>query len=441
MQKDPATISQILSYLKIDALNEMQLNTLDAARKDNDLILLSDTGSGKTVGFLLPVIELLDAENPRTQAMIIVPSRELALQIEQVFKTMGTGFKISCCYGGHKRETEENNLLQAPALIVGTPGRIADHIRRGNIHLDGIETLVLDEFDKTLESGFQEEVSFIIGSMKFLKKRILTSATEAAEIPAFIGLSDPTVTLNYLSGTPSPALAIQVVKSPDKDKLETLFRLICYLQNRSTIVFCNHRESVERVSELLTEKSIINVFYHGALEQPERDSALNKFRNGTSNVLVTTDLASRGLDIPNIRYIVHYHLPPTEEVFTHRNGRTARMEASGTAILVLSPEERLPAYIKEEVKQIQLPEETVIPDKPKWSTLFIAAGKKNKINKVDIVGFLSNRGNLKQEDIGLIEVKDFFSFVAVRKSKVGHALESIKDQKIKNKSVKIHVAK
>lgn len=440
MQKDLDSIEQILSYLKIEALNEMQLASLEANQEGNDSILLADTGSGKTLGFLLPVLQLLDPANPKTQALIIVPSRELALQIEQVFKTMGTGFKVSCCYGGHLRETEENNLLQAPALIIGTPGRLADHLRRGNIKPEAIVTLVLDEFDKTLELGFQEEVSFIIGTLKSLKKRILTSATEALEIPAFIGLNNP-VKLNYLSGEKSAALAIQLLKSDDKDKLDTLFRLICQLGNRSMVIFCNHRESVDRTSAFLKEKGIVNVFYHGALEQPERDSALCKFRNGTSNVLVTTDLASRGLDIPNIRYIIHYHLPSSEEVFIHRNGRTARMEASGTAILILSPDEKLPAYIDRDTEQIELPETAVVPEKPKWSTLFIAAGKKDKVNKVDVVGFLTNRGQLKKEDIGLIEVKDFFSYVAVRKSKVSHTLQSIKNEKIKNKKVKIDIAK
>lgn len=440
MQKAEFSIDDTLSNLNIDALNEMQLAFIEANKNDTDIILLSDTGSGKTIAFLIPILQRLDVSNPKTQALIITPSRELALQIEQVFKTMGTGFKVTCCYGGHLRETEENNLLQAPALIIGTPGRLADHIRRGNIKTDGIETLVLDEFDKSLELGFQEEMQAIITSLTGLKKRILTSATDATEIPEFIGLKEP-VKINFLSGETSAALAIQMVKSDDKDKLETLFRLICMLGNRSAIVFCNHREAVERTSAFLTDKSVTNVFYHGALEQPERDSALCKFRNGTSNVLVTTDLASRGLDIANIRYIIHYHLPATEDVFTHRNGRTARMEASGTAILILSPEERLPGYITTKVEELELPEKAVIPERPKWSTLFIAAGKKDKINKVDIVGFLTNQAHLKKEDIGLIEVKDFFSFVAVRKLRVSETLVAIKGQKIKNKKVRIDIAK
>lgn len=433
-------LTKLLTPLGIEALNDMQTAALDAAGQHNDIILLSDTGSGKTLAFLLPLLAMMDEKAAGTQALVIVPSRELALQIEKVFKTMSTGYKITCCYGGHLRETEENNLLEAPALIVGTPGRLADHIRRGNIHMENIKTLVLDEFDKSLELGFQEEMSFIIGSIPALEKRILTSATAAAEIPGFVGLRDA-VTLDFLSGEKPERLALQVVHSPEKDKIETLVRLICRIGDRSTFVFCNHRESVDRVSELLKEKGIYNVFYHGALEQPERDSALAKFRNGSSLVLVTTDLAARGLDVPNIRYIIHYHLPSTEEVFIHRNGRTARVEASGTAVLILGPDETLPGYVKEAPEIIELPEGLPLPDKPKWTTLFIHAGKKDKINKVDIVGFLSHKGLLKKEDIGLIEVKDFSSFVAVRKSKAGHTLHLIKDQKLKNKKVKIEVAK
>jgi ATP-independent RNA helicase DbpA len=278
-------------------------------------------------------------------------------------------------------------------------------------------------------------------SLKNGQKKILTSATEAVEIPEFVGLKNPQ-RINFINADDEKkGLEIKTVLSSEKDKSETLFKLICYLGNRSTIVFCNHREAVERTSNLLSEKGIYNEFYHGGMEQQQRDSALSKFRNGTTNVLVTTDLASRGLDIANIRYIIHYHLPLTEDAFTHRNGRTARMDASGTAILILSEEEKLPEYIHEEAETISLQENSILPEKPKWATLFIAAGKKDKVNKVDIVGFLTNKGQLKKEDIGLIDVKDFFSFVAIRKVKMNHLLHLIKDQKIKNKKVKMEVAK
>lgn len=419
----------------------MQQAALKAIEEHDNVVILSQTGSGKTLAFLLPLLRLLDRKSNKTGALIVVPSRELALQIESVFKSMGTGLKITCCYGGHKREIEENNLVQPPALIVGTPGRIGDHLRRNNITADTIHTLVLDEFDKSLELGFQEEIKFIIASLPVLQRRVLTSATEA-EIPDFVGATDA-VRLDFLpeGGVVKPTLAIQAVHSLEKDKIETLVRLIGYLGARSSIIFCNHREAVERTSAALSDKGIVNTYYHGAMEQREREVALAKFRNGSVQFLVTTDLAARGLDIENIRYIIHYHLPATEEVFTHRNGRTARMDASGTAILILNAEEKLPAYITAPVDTIKLPDTLTLPDKPKWTTLFINAGKKDKVNKVDIVGFLANRGELKREDIGLIEVKDFFSFAAVRKTKASHVLQLVKEQKLKGRKVKIAVAK
>ncbi|MES2893002.1 MAG: DEAD/DEAH box helicase [Bacteroidota bacterium] len=444
MDNNSTSLGTLLSGLNIDQLNEMQEAAITAISENDNTILVSSTGSGKTLAYLVPVIQRLSPESKKVQALVLVPSRELAIQIDEVFRKMATGFKVTLCYGGHKRETEENNLKQTPALIIGTPGRVADHLRRNNFPVDGIKTLVLDEFDKSLELGFQEEMSFIVSSLPTIEKRILTSATEAVGIPSFLGIKEA-ARVNYLSAVNEKAvgdeLVIMSVDSPEKDKSDTLFRLICHIGNKSTIVFCNHRESVERTSQLLKDKGIVNVFYHGGMEQQERESAMCKFKNGTSNVLVTTDLASRGLDIPDIKYILHYHLPATEDVYTHRNGRTARMDAGGKVVLILSEEEKLPGYITEQVSKIELPERLELPEKPKWSTLFIAAGKKDKVNKIDIVGFLSNKGRLKKDDIGLIDVKDFFSFVAVRKLKVGEAMELIKNEKIKNKKVKIAIAK
>lgn len=442
MQSNNPLTRKVLDTLRIDELNPMQEAALDTIEKEDNVVLLSATGSGKTLAFLLPILQRLDSAIKEPQALIIAPSRELALQIESVFRSMGSGLKVLCCYGGHKREIEEASLVHPPALLIGTPGRLADHIRRGNIPLQRIEFLVLDEFDKTLELGFEEEVSFVIGSLPSVKKRILTSATEAVEIPAFVGPENWT-RLNFIEeGEEKPSgLEIKKLLSREKDKIDTLFRLICSIGNRSIIVFCNHREAVERTSGLLSERGITNTFYHGAMEQRDREVAMTKFRNGSVNVLVTTDLAARGLDIQNIRYIIHYHLPSSEDVFTHRNGRTARMDASGTAVLILHGEEELPPYVSPDIQEIHLPEEVILPEKPKWTTFFIGAGKKDKVNKVDIVGFLSNKGALKKEDIGLVDVKDYFAFVAVRKSKASHALQLVKNEKIKNKKVKIDIAK
>ncbi|TAD81187.1 MAG: DEAD/DEAH box helicase [Bacteroidetes bacterium] len=442
MESLSSTLQDTLNKLNIKALNAMQTAALEGFNSASDLVLLSPTGSGKTLAFLLPLVPQLMAAGFNTKAMVVVPSRELAMQIESVVKSLGLGFKVTCCYGGHKREIEENNLLQPPALLIGTPGRLADHLRRGSIQFPAIETLVLDEFDKSLELGFLEEMSYILSMLTSIKKRILTSATNLEVIPDFVGLQAP-LRLDFLAdkANTEAGLAIQVLHCHSTEKFESLFRLICMLGNRSAIVFCNHRDTVERTSEQLKAHDIVNVFYHGAMEQRDRDAALCKFRNGTANVLVTTDLASRGLDIANIRYIIHYHLPATEAIFTHRNGRTARMDASGTAILMVGTGEYLPPYLAGTVEEIVLPPETIVPEKPKWTTLFIAAGKKEKVNKIDIVGFFGNKGRLKKEDIGIIEVKDNFSFVGVKKAKVSALLEAIKNEKIKNKKVLIAVAK
>lgn len=435
-------IENYLERLRIKSLNEMQQQVSSVMDDKDKLILLSPTGSGKTLAFLLPLLKSLNTEEKLCQALILVPSRELALQIDAVIKQMQTGFKITCCYGGHKREIEENNLIQPPAILIGTAGRMADHIRRKNVDLSKVEFLVLDEFDKMMELGFVEEMKYIIGNLQGVNKSMLTSATFAENIPEFVNMEKAEM-LNFLPEEKmgEEDLRIFTLLSPDKDKLETLFQLLCYANNTSSIIFCNHRESVERTSHYLTENGLVNVFYHGGMEQRDREVALTKFRNATSDILVTTDLASRGLDIDNIRNIIHYHLPLEEAAFTHRNGRTARMGNTGNVYVIHSEEERMPGFITEHAKVFDLPDRLSLPEKPKWSTLFFDAGKKHKINKIDIVGFLSQKGYLKKDDIGLIEVKDFIAFAAIRKSKMNDVLQNIKDEKIKGKKVKIAIAK
>jgi superfamily II DNA/RNA helicase len=431
-------IKKALENLKITELNQMQHAALNAAKK-GDMILLSPTGSGKTLGFLLPLLSLLEAAIPTVQVLILVPSRELALQIEQVFKTMSSGFKVNCCYGGHPVKIERNNLSQPPAVLIGTPGRIAHHLRRHSFSTDTIHTLILDEFDKSLEFGFQEDMEYIIKQSTALKKRILTSATKMKEIPGFTGINKP-VEVDFLENkTNAPDLKLKAVISPAADKLDTLFALICKIGDKATLVFCNHREAVDRISDLLWDRGLVHDVFHGGMEQEDRERALLKFRNGSHRLLITTDLASRGLDIPEIEYVVHYQLPHNEEAFLHRNGRTARMHAKGTSYLILTEDEKL-AYLLQSPEIEELPEKLVLPKPTPWATLYIAAGKKDKINKVDIVGLLLQKGELTKEDLGLIEVLDHSSYAAVKRNRIERTVQLIKNEKIKNKKVKIEVS-
>lgn len=425
-------LKDVLNNLKIQALNPMQEAALSANREGKDLILLSPTGSGKTLAYLLPLLEVLDKDNADVQVLVLVPSRELALQIESVFKLMDTEFRITSCYGGRPAMEEKKTMLGIrPVIIVGTPGRINDHLSKGNIDASTIRTLIIDEFDKCLEFGFQDEMEEIISYLSHLKKRILLSATDAEEIPKFTGLGEA-IKLNFLDPDVQTArVRLMQVVSPEKDKLGTLYKLLCTLGNDSTIVFCNHRDAVERVGAYLRSEGLYNETFHGGMEQPDRERALYKFRNGSCHVFVSTDLAARGLDIPEINNIVHYHLPVNEDGYIHRNGRTARWDAEGNSYLILNPEESVPAYIQDIPDTMELPAITPKPSQPIWVTLYIGKGKKDKLNKIDIVGFLFKVANLAKEDIGRIDVKDHYAFVSIRRKKLKQALNLIQGEKIK----------
>jgi len=432
--------SKYLSDLGFNAFNEMQNAMFSACASNQDIILLSATGSGKTVGFLLPILERLSPDIKDTQALILAPSRELAIQIEQVFKSIGSGYKISCCYGGHSTRIEKNNLIEPPAVLVGTPGRIAYHIEKYNVSTKNIKRLVLDEFDKSLEFGFAEDMSFIIRELEHLEQKLLTSATKMDDIPAFTGIKKAK-TISFISDEPIRTLELKQVKSIGNDKLNALFQLLCSFGNSSTLVFCNHRDAVERISDLLLDMKLKHGIFHGGMLQEDRERSLIKFRNGSHHILITTDLASRGLDIPEIKNVVHYQLPSTEDSYIHRNGRTARMNATGTAYLVMSEKDFLPEFISEEPQTIELLENQELPEAPQWTTIFINKGKKDKVNKIDIVGLMLKKGELSKENVGKIEVLDHSSFVAVKSDIARQLIQKVKNERIKNKKAIIAIAR
>lgn len=432
-------IENALKKLNITALNEMQESSVKAAKTGKDVILIAPTGSGKTLAFLLPLLSNLKVGVKGVQALVLVPSRELALQIEQVFKQMGTSFKVNCCYGGHAVRIEKNNLAHPPAVLIGTPGRIAYHLEHQNFDESFIETLVLDEFDKALEFGFENDMSYIIGSLLSLKQRILTSATKMEEIPTFVKLNAPAEVDFSKNIEAKPDLKLKKITAPAADKLDYLFRLLSKIGSKNTLVFCNHRETVDRISDLLFENGLGHDVFHGGMEQFDREKALLKFRNGSHRILITTDLAARGLDIPEVEHIVHYQLPYTEDAYIHRNGRTARMHAKGTAYAILTTEEHY-KYLPDDIEEEVLSEKYKLPEASDWVTLYIAHGKKDKINKIDIVGLFLQKGNLTKEDLGLIEVKDTTSYVAVKRNKVEKLLKALSGEKIKGKKLKLEVA-
>lgn len=437
--KESAILSNISAKLGIESLNAMQ-QQMAANFNFPNIILLSPTGSGKTLAFTLPLIKNLKEPSQKIQAVVIAPSRELAVQIGRIIQAVASDFKTTCCYGGHSFEDEEKSLSVVPDIVIGTPGRLLDHVNRGNINLRSVRILVLDEFDKSLELGFTEEMRKILRHMPNVSRRILTSATAIDAFPEFLDMSS-VVTYNFLNtGNPRQRMQIYKVDSPEKDKLPITATLLDNIEDARTIIFSNYRESSERIFDYLLGKGYPVGIYHGGMDQIEREKAIAMFNNGTFKILVTTDLGSRGLDIPNVENIIHYHIPVSEEVFTHRNGRSARVDASGKIYVILGPTEHAPAYIEFDG--------TLVPDNKKQremagdtATLFFSAGKKEKISRGDIVGFLTAKGQMDAKKIGRIDLADHYALVAVPASDIDLTLHLVQREKIKGKRVRISIAR
>ena len=428
-------IQKILTKLRITELNEMQQHAAEAITgSDGDVVLLSPTGTGKTLAYLLPLVQLLDSTSDDVQALVITPGRELALQSDNVLKSMGCGVRSAACYGGRAAMDEHRVLKEVcPQIIFGTPGRLNDHLDKDNISRYAIRYLVIDEFDKCLEMGFQGEMQKLIKSLPALQRRILLSATNAEQIPQFINMSKKGTLIDFLpeEEQTSQRVTLYEVRSQQKDKLDTLRQLLLGFGDESSIVFLNYRESVERVNKYLTEQGFTTSCFHGGLEQRQREDQLYRFSNGSANVLVATDLASRGLDIPNIQNIIHYHLPESQEGYIHRVGRTARWDATGRTFFILNSEEHIPDYVEGDVvAYAAIPSQQTAPPLPRMTTLYIGKGKKDKISKGDIVGFLCKTGALQADEIGRIDVKDRYCYVAIRREKLNQTLHLVQGQKI-----------
>lgn len=441
MSKVHKSQSQILDKLNITFLNAMQEKALENIKEGSNVVLLSPTGTGKTLAFLLPLLEILSPKETEVQAMVLVPSRELALQIEQVFREMGSGYKVNAIYGGRAGAKDKEDLVHKPAVLIGTPGRIADHMRRGSFCFDKIKTLVLDEFDKSLEVGFEEDMKDIIGMLKFVETRVLTSATQGSAIPEFVRFNNPTE-LNFLGGE-TKQLSVKTIVGGSKDKLDALLAVLRHHKNEPGIIFCNFKDSINFVSDFLENEDINHGCFHGDMEQRDRERSLIKFRNGTHHILLATDLAARGIDVPELKFIIHYQLPPRNQEFTHRNGRTARMNQEGSAYLLKSEKEKMPDFIRA-LKTPQIDFKDLKPIKNiennSWKTLYISGGRKDKISKGDIAGLFMKKGGLKFEEVGRIELKTDCAFVAVSAEKANMLCQKFNNTRLKNRKIRVGVS-
>lgn len=429
-------LGEILSALKtrmgISELNEMQRKMIDA--RQSNIILLAPTGSGKTVAFTTAMLMSLNRQQTAPAAVILAPSRELALQTFRVVRELATGMKVCVLYGGHPMADEKNSLQPAPDIIVATPGRLIDHINQKNIDIYTTSILVLDEYDKALDLGFADQIKKIVRQMPNLRRTFLISATRLPELPDFMAKHEG-IEIDCLNEQ-KPELQIVEVDSPQSDKLQTLADLLMSLDNQRVLIFTNHRDSAERVFNFLKSHNLPVGLYHGGLEQNEREKAVDLLNNGTTPILVSTDLGSRGLDIDNIGSVIHYHMPINQETWTHRNGRTARQDATGTVYVILSDSDNQPDYIRFDRKYSPTGK-SENPISSDVATLYFNAGKKEKISRGDIAGFLIKQGGVSPAEIGQIIVRDHSAIVAVPKNMVGELIAKLSAEKIKGKRVRI----
>ncbi len=427
----------IRTRLNIDQLNGIQRKMLQC--DSPAIILIAPTGSGKTLAFAARMLTYLDSPSQRVQGLVLAPSRELVIQIAEIIRKIASGYKTVALYGGHSVIDEKNSLNPVPDIIVATPGRLLDHLQRGHIEIIRPEVLVIDEYDKSLELGFETEMKRITARLKSYHRLLLTSATRMDTLPPYLATQGmhPTFIEDIPAEKPSDRSDIVEVTSFAKDKLDTLVNLLGSNQEGSrSIVFVNHRESAERIYNRLKADNISAALYHGALDQEQRATAIDLLANGSVAVLVATDLAARGLDIEKLDHVIHYHLPVNEAAWTHRNGRTARVQARGTIYVITSEADSLPEYISFDRKFIPDPHSGA-PVKARMASLYFSAGKKEKLSRGDIVGFLIAQAGLSADEIGLISLRDHSAIAAIAAPKLNATLQAIAGAKIKGRRIRI----
>ena len=406
--------------------------------------VLSPTGSGKTLAYLLPLAQLLDETSDALQAVVIVPGRELAIQTAEVLASLKAGLRGYACHGGRPTMDEHRELRKVkPQIIIATPGRLNDHIDKGNIETSDVRFVVIDEFDKCLQMGFADEMNKAVSSLPRSARRIFLSATDVSTDELVNTALSPAgfeVVDFRQDAQQEDRVKVNIVHSPDKDKLAVLAALVRCFKGESTIVFLNYRDSVERTAAFLSDEGFTVSAYHGGLDQRQREEAIYRFANGSANVLVSTNLGSRGLDIPDVKNIVHYHLPETEEDYTHRIGRTARWDKDGNTYFILSQGETLPDYVQADTLDFTMPDDLPAPVAPRMVTLYIGKGKKDKISKGDVVGFLCKSGKLKGQEIGRIDVYDYYAYAAIERGKLKSVLRNVQGEKLKGQKTKVEPA-
>ena len=437
----PALLTRLdeIGYQQMTLVQALSLPvTLDNA----DAVVRANTGTGKTTAFALTLLSKLDVKRFSPQALVLCPTRELAQQvaeeIRQLAKAMANIKVLTLC-GGEPIRIQSNSLEHGAHVLVATPGRMLDHLQQNNVDFSALQTLVLDEADRMLEMGFQEALSAIISHLPSARQTLLFSATYPQNIKALAEQITARAVQICAVQEQDKAEIEQLFYAMDSDPAQLVMNLLSQYQPDNCLVFCNTKNQVKDIYSTLRASKFSVLALHGELEQKDREQAIIQFSNGSTRVLVATDVASRGLDIAELDLVINIHMAHDLDTHTHRIGRTGRAGKHGVAITLIAEQDDYKMRLLEDsfAKPIQLksmpaPVNTA-PLRAKMTTLQLSGGKKDKLRPGDIVGALTKDNTLTAEDIGKIKVESTFAFVAVNSRLASQALERINNSKIKGK--------
>ncbi|WP_371372950.1 ATP-dependent RNA helicase DbpA [Thalassotalea aquiviva] len=439
-----------LKTLGFDAMTDIQAKSLPLILEGKDLIAQGKTGSGKTAAFGLGLLHHLDVKKFRIQSLVLCPTRELADQVAKEIRNLARGIhniKVLTLCGGVPVGPQIGSLEHGAHIIVGTPGRIEDHLSKGRLDLQHLNTLVLDEADRMLEMGFMDALDAIVHHCPDSRQTLLFSATfpeQINKISASILKNPQHVKVTSIHQESAIAQSFYHVND-EAHRQDALHRLLLSFAPTSTIVFCNTKRAVQAVNDKLLAAGFSSLALHGDLDQRERNEVLVKFTNNSSLILVATDVAARGLDIDELDAVINFDITPDPEVHVHRIGRTGRAGANGIACSIFTDQDygrlgRIESYQNMVVEPQQVPEQSILsqqPLKPKMTTLQIDGGKKQKVRPGDIVGALTGNNGINGTQIGKIHVFDMKAYVAVESKVVKTALRKVSEGKLKGKNFRI----
>ena len=449
-----ADLLKNLESLDYHSMTEIQAKSLPPILEGKDIIAQGKTGTGKTAAFGLGLLQKLNVKRFRVQTLILCPTRELADQVSKEIRRLARtvhNIKVLTLYGGVPFGPQIGSLEHGAHIIIGTPGRIEDHLRKGTLSLDDVELLILDEADRMLDMGFQDSIDNIINQAPTDRQTLLFSATFPDNINSIAKriLVDP-VTVKVESTHSNSTIAQYFYKvENNEDRMLALRLLLLNYQPESSIVFCNTKREVQDVSEELKNRGFSAISLHGDLEQKDRDQALIRFSNKSASILVATDVAARGLDIDNLSAVFNFHIAHDQEIHIHRIGRTGRAGSKGLAFSFYTRKDSHRIALIEDdldrtITAAELPSSEVLDNQPIESTMItlrIEGGKKQKIRPGDIVGALTGKDGIQGTQIGKIQVSDNWAYVAVERSSIKLAFKKLSEGKLKGRKFRVMVVR